>query len=119
MEYVLASERGNSSWNDGSRNKGLHLEMLDCRNPTSAKILMNSNRTRVTMQTVLHQCCVWQVIQCIVPPDLLSKYVDGDVRGIELFARNLLPGWMSWGNEVRFCAHCVSVLSDADYKLFS
>ena len=34
--------------------------------------------------------------------DLLKQYIDGsgDVNGLELFARNLIPGWTSWGNEV-------------------
>ncbi|XP_005095786.1 N(6)-adenine-specific methyltransferase METTL4 [Aplysia californica] len=35
------------------------------------------------------------------PPlsEILSEYVAGDPRCLELFARNLLPGWTSWGNE--------------------
>ena len=36
--------------------------------------------------------------------DLLASFVPGDdgkvIKRLELFARNLLPGWMSWGNEV-------------------
>lgn len=32
--------------------------------------------------------------------DILRKYVGEDINGLELFARNLLPCWTSWGNEV-------------------
>jgi hypothetical protein len=33
--------------------------------------------------------------------DLLQKFIKSDkMKGLELFARNLLPGWTSWGNEV-------------------
>ena len=31
--------------------------------------------------------------------DILRKYVGEDINGLELFARNLLPCWTSWGNE--------------------
>ncbi|XP_040209966.1 N(6)-adenine-specific methyltransferase METTL4 isoform X1 [Rana temporaria] len=36
------------------------------------------------------------------PPlfEILKKYVKPDVERLELFARNLQPGWTSWGNEV-------------------
>ncbi len=35
-------------------------------------------------------------------PDLLERWApDGDK--LELFARNLLPGWTSWGNQVCVC----------------
>ncbi|KAM5157840.1 N(6)-adenine-specific methyltransferase METTL4 [Mantella aurantiaca] len=36
------------------------------------------------------------------PPlsEVLQKYVKPDVERLELFARNLQPGWTSWGNEV-------------------
>ncbi|XP_072267460.1 N(6)-adenine-specific methyltransferase METTL4 [Pyxicephalus adspersus] len=36
------------------------------------------------------------------PPlsEVLKKYVKPDVECLELFARNLQPGWTSWGNEV-------------------
>ena len=34
--------------------------------------------------------------------DILRPHVEGgELRGLEMFARNLLPGWTSWGNEVR------------------
>lgn len=34
-------------------------------------------------------------------PELLQKYVPGPKPGrcIELFAREMNPGWLSWGNE--------------------
>lgn len=32
--------------------------------------------------------------------DMLTKYCKKDGRKLELFARNLLPDWTSWGNEV-------------------
>jgi N6-adenosine-specific RNA methylase IME4 len=32
--------------------------------------------------------------------DILDKYCTKQGRKLELFARNLLPGWTSWGNEV-------------------
>ncbi|KAM4689677.1 N(6)-adenine-specific methyltransferase METTL4 [Discoglossus pictus] len=36
------------------------------------------------------------------PPlsEILKEYVKPDAEGLELFARNLQPGWTSWGNEV-------------------
>lgn len=36
------------------------------------------------------------------PPltNVLSKYLPAHAKCIELFARNLQPGWFSWGNEV-------------------
>ncbi|XP_075069475.1 N(6)-adenine-specific methyltransferase METTL4 isoform X1 [Mixophyes fleayi] len=36
------------------------------------------------------------------PPltEVLKEYVKQDVEYLELFARNLQPGWTSWGNEV-------------------
>ncbi|XP_051010456.1 N(6)-adenine-specific methyltransferase METTL4 [Acomys russatus] len=36
------------------------------------------------------------------PPlaEVLKDYIRPGAQGLELFARNLLPGWMSWGNEV-------------------
>ncbi|KAM3928599.1 N(6)-adenine-specific methyltransferase METTL4 [Leptodactylus fuscus] len=36
------------------------------------------------------------------PPlsEVLKEYVEPDVERLELFARNLQPGWTSWGNEV-------------------
>lgn len=37
------------------------------------------------------------VLLCI---DILKRYCNKDSRKLELFARNLLPGWTSWGNEV-------------------
>ncbi|XP_066579515.1 N(6)-adenine-specific methyltransferase METTL4 [Amia ocellicauda] len=32
--------------------------------------------------------------------DVLEEYVDPEAKCLELFARNLQPGWTSWGNEV-------------------
>ena len=32
--------------------------------------------------------------------DLLKKYLTTDAKCLELFARNLTPGWTCWGNEV-------------------
>nr|XP_006634415.2 PREDICTED: methyltransferase-like protein 4 isoform X1 [Lepisosteus oculatus] len=32
--------------------------------------------------------------------DVLKEYVDPAAKCLELFARNLQPGWTSWGNEV-------------------
>ena len=32
--------------------------------------------------------------------DILTKHYNKDGRKLELFARNLVPGWTSWGNEV-------------------
>ena len=32
--------------------------------------------------------------------DFLKSHLDTDSKCLELFARNLLPGWTSWGNEV-------------------
>lgn len=36
-------------------------------------------------------------IRCYL--EILEKFVPDDSRKLELFARNLLPGWTSWGNE--------------------
>ena len=33
--------------------------------------------------------------------DVLKKYCNEPSRKLELFARNLLPDWTSWGNEVK------------------
>lgn len=33
-------------------------------------------------------------------PEILKEYTKPDVECLELFARNLQPGWTSWGNEV-------------------
>ncbi|KAI8062879.1 MT-A70-like protein [Gongronella butleri] len=35
------------------------------------------------------------------PPlqDILSRYIQKDARCLEMFARCLMPGWTSWGNE--------------------
>ncbi|XP_039610778.1 N(6)-adenine-specific methyltransferase METTL4 isoform X1 [Polypterus senegalus] len=32
--------------------------------------------------------------------EVLKEYISPDARCLELFARNLQPGWTSWGNEV-------------------
>ncbi|XP_062510122.1 N(6)-adenine-specific methyltransferase METTL4-like [Corticium candelabrum] len=32
--------------------------------------------------------------------DVMRQYLPKDAKCLELFARNLLPGWTSWGNEV-------------------
>ena len=32
--------------------------------------------------------------------DILKPYLPDDTKCLELFARNLQPGWTSWGNEV-------------------
>lgn len=34
------------------------------------------------------------------PPDVLKPYIGSEPKCLELFARSLLPGWTSWGNEV-------------------
>ena len=34
--------------------------------------------------------------------DVMRQYLPKDAKCLELFARNLLPGWTSWGNEVLF-----------------
>lgn len=31
---------------------------------------------------------------------VLAEFIKPDVECLELFARNLQPGWTSWGNEV-------------------
>ena len=34
--------------------------------------------------------------------DILQFYLESkEMKCLELFARNLIPGWTSWGNEVR------------------
>ena len=38
----------------------------------------------------------------ILIADILDKYCIKHGRKLELFARNLLPGWTCWGNEVIF-----------------
>jgi len=35
--------------------------------------------------------------------DILASYLPENPQCLELFARNLLPGWTSWGNEVFIC----------------
>ena len=33
--------------------------------------------------------------------EILKEFIPPCSNCLELFARNLLPGWTSWGNEVR------------------
>lgn len=40
-------------------------------------------------------------LRFIIFLDVFRKYLPQDAACIELFARNLLPNWTSWGNEVR------------------
>ena len=40
--------------------------------------------------------------------DLLAPFLDDDLRGLEMFARNVLPGWTSWGNEVELSRTVIS-----------
>lgn len=47
-------------------------------------------------------CC----LLCCV--DILAQYLPENPHCLELFARNLLPGWTSWGNEVLSCLKCMS-----------
>lgn len=35
-----------------------------------------------------------------IPTEVLRPYIGADAKCLELFARNLQPGWTSWGNEV-------------------
>lgn len=35
-----------------------------------------------------------------VPTEVLRPYIGAEAKCLELFARNLQPGWTSWGNEV-------------------
>lgn len=35
-----------------------------------------------------------------VHADVLRPYIGAEAKCLELFARNLQPGWTSWGNEV-------------------
>ncbi|KAK9403381.1 methyltransferase-like 4 [Crotalus adamanteus] len=52
------------------------------------------------------------------PPlsEILKEYTKPDVECLELFARNLQPGWTSWGNEVLKFQHLdyFTVLQDND-----
>ena len=41
-----------------------------------------------------------QIVLLGTHADILSKYLPKEKQCLELFARNLLPGWTSWGNEV-------------------
>lgn len=36
----------------------------------------------------------------LVHTDVLRPYISAEAKCLELFARNLQPGWTSWGNEV-------------------
>jgi hypothetical protein len=40
-------------------------------------------------------------LHCLIDAVLLSKFMakQEPVRGLELFARDMNPGWTSWGNE--------------------
>lgn len=51
------------------------------------------------MVLLMRNSCIFLVFLNV--PDLLSKYAPGfgQQRCIELFARELLGGWNSWGNE--------------------
>lgn len=37
---------------------------------------------------------------CFIFTDVLKPYIRPEAECLELFARNLQPGWTSWGNEV-------------------
>ena len=50
--------------------------------------------------------------------DLLKQYIDEPVRGLELFARNLTPGWTSWGNEVRLALKKCIVIIYNNYNFY-
>lgn len=49
--------------------------------------------------------------------ELLGKWAPDGGR-LELFARNLLPGWTSWGNEARVCV-CERLRSFFRHKFFT
>jgi len=40
--------------------------------------------------------------------DVLAPYLPENPQCLELFARNLTPGWTSWGNEVLNFQRCLS-----------
>ena len=46
-----------------------------------------------------------QIVLLDTHADILSKYLPKEKQCLELFARNLLPGWTSWGNEVMWHAY--------------
>ncbi|KAJ3196727.1 Methyltransferase-like protein 4 [Irineochytrium annulatum] len=54
--------------------------------------LIPEERAVVSIPSAVHS-------QKPVLDSILSKYLKPDARKLELFARNALPGWTSWGNE--------------------
>lgn len=73
------------------------------------KFMSPDNSTARELETVLPPIPEHKIIVSVPcslhshkPPlsEVLKEYVKPDVERLELFARNLQPGWTSWGNEV-------------------
>ena len=66
--------------------------------------IASSYQCAPTLCTSSYQCaptlCIHYCAVTILCVDMLTKYCKKDGRKLELFARNLLPDWTSWGNEV-------------------
>lgn len=72
----------------------------------------NECKSEGTHTSTLRECnviddhCVIISVPCSIhsrkPPlcDILKEYLPKNSRCLEMFARNLTPGWTSWGNEV-------------------
>lgn len=54
-------------------------------------------------------CFTFHVFLCL--PEVLRPYLPSSPRCLELFARNLWPGWTSWGREVSSSMVTVTLVS--------
>ncbi|CAG10214.1 unnamed protein product, partial [Tetraodon nigroviridis] len=66
-------------------------ENLRCLEPSDVPV--EDQRLLVSVPSALHS-------QKPSLSDVLKPYIGAEARCLELFARNLQPGWTSWGNEV-------------------
>lgn len=79
---------------------------LAMKKPYETLILGRVSHTEASSKTAVPDARVIASVPSSVhsqkPPlhDILKAYVPNDARCLELFARNLQPGWTSWGNEV-------------------
>ncbi|KAK2859595.1 hypothetical protein Q5P01_004215 [Channa striata] len=63
------------------------------RSPEKSKVSVEDQRLIVSVPSALHS-------QKPSLSEVLKSYIGAEAECLELFARNLQPGWTSWGNEV-------------------
>lgn len=61
------------------------------------------NEKRNTVEVLLwkwNRILSCHFVSCPIFTEVLKPYIGSNAKCLELFARNLHPGWTSWGNEV-------------------